>query len=76
MRYEYYDYPEDFIFEYQEQVQNTTREDILEVAQEYLQPEQLATLVVGNINNMNPPLNSLDREVTMVDVSIPELTQG
>lgn len=72
MRYEYYDYPEDFIFKYQEQVQNTTREDILEVAQEYLQPEQLATLVVGNISEMNPPLSSLDREVTIVDVSIPE----
>ena len=76
MRYEYFDYPEDFIFEYQEQVQNTTREDILEVAQEYLQPEQLATLVVGNISDMNPPLSSLEREVTIVDVSIPEPAQG
>ena len=76
MRYEYYDYPEDFIFEYQEQVQNTTREDILEVAQEYLQPEQLATLVVGNIEAMNPPLSSLDREITLVDVSIPAPTKS
>ena len=72
MRYEYYDYPEDFIFEYQEQVQNTTKEDILEVAREYLQPQQLATLVVGNIQAMKPPLTTLDREVNLVDVSIPE----
>ena len=76
MRYEYYDYPEDFIFEYQEQVQDTSREDILEVAQEYLQPEQIATLVVGNVEAMNPPLSSLDRKVTMVDVSIPAPTKS
>lgn len=72
MRYEYFDYPEDFIFKYQEQVQNTTREDILEVAEEYLQPEQIATLVVGNLKAMNPPLKSLEQEVTLLDVSIPE----
>ena len=76
MRYEYFDYPEDFIFEYQEQVENTTREDILEVAQEYLQPEQIATLVVGNIEAMNPPLTTLDREVNLVDVSIPKPAQS
>lgn len=76
MRYEYFDYPEDFIFEYQERVQNTTREDILEVAREYLQPEQLATLVVGNIQAMNPSLSSLEREVNIVDISIPEPARG
>ncbi len=76
MRYEYFDYPEDFIFEYQERVQNTTREDILEVARKYLQPEQLATLVVGNIQAMNPPLSSLEREVNIVDISIPEPARG
>ena len=76
MRYEYFDYPEDFIFEYQEQVENTTREDILEVAQEYLQPEQIATLVVGNIEAMNPPLTTLDPEVKLVDVSIPKPAQS
>ena len=76
MRYEYYDYPEDFIFEYQEQVQDTSREDILEVAQEYLQPEQIATLVVGNVEAMNPPLSSLDPEITLVDVSIPAPTKS
>ena len=76
MRYEYYDYPEDFIFEYQKQVQDTTREDILKVAQEYLQPEQIATLVVGNLEAMNPPLESLNREVIIVDISIPAPTKS
>lgn len=76
MRYEYYDYPEDFIFEYQEQVKSTTEEDILKVAQEHLQPDKLATLIVGNNQAMNPPLSSLAKEINIVDVSIPKLERG
>ena len=76
MRYEYFDYPEDFIFEYQEQVQDTTREDVLQVAKEYLQPDQLITVVVGDLEAMNPPLTSLEAEVNLVDVSRTEPKQG
>ena len=75
MRYEYFDYPEDFIFEYQEQVQDTTQEDVLQVAKEYLQPDQLITLVVGNLEAMNPPLTSLETKVNLVDVSRTEPKQ-
>lgn len=70
MRYEYFDYPEDFIFTYQDKVQNTSREDILDAAQKYLQPDQLVTLVVGNVKGMNPPLSNLKEEISLVDVSI------
>ena len=76
IRYEYYDYPEDFIFEYQDRVQNTSREDILDVAQEYLQPDEIITLVVGNVEGMNPALSSLEQEINLVDVSIPEPTRS
>ena len=76
MRYEYFDYPEDFIFKYQDEVQDTTREDILNVAQEYLQPDQLVTLVVGNVKAMNPPLSNLEQEVSLVDVSIPQAAKS
>jgi zinc protease len=72
MRYEYFDYPEDFIFTYQDKVQNTSREDILDTAQKYLQPDQLVTLVVGNLKGMNPPLTNLKEEISLVDVSIPQ----
>jgi zinc protease len=72
MRYEYFDYPEDFIFTYQDKVQNTSREDILDAAQKYLQPDQLVTLVVGNVKGMNPPLSNLEEEISLVDVSIPQ----
>lgn len=72
MRYEYYGYPEDFIFQYQEGVKNTTVEDIQRVAQEHLQPEKIVTLVVGNSGAIEPPLTSLNREIQTVDISIPQ----
>ncbi len=72
MRYEYFDYPENFIFEYQKKVANTSQKDVLEVAQEYLQPDQLVTVVVGNVQAMTPPLRSLQQEINLVDISIPQ----
>ena len=76
MRYEYYDYPEDFIFEYQDRVQNTNRQDIQQVAQKYLQPNQIVTLVVGNRQAMKPDLDSLETEITTLDVTIPQPQQS
>lgn len=73
MRYEYYGYPQDFIFQYQKQVEATTAADVQRVAQTYLKPEKLVTLVVGNAASIKPPLDSLstDTKVTKIDVSIP-----
>lgn len=74
MRYDYYDYPEDFIFQYRREVENTTIEDVQRVAQEYLNPDQLVTLVVGSLEAIEPPLTALPNsdKVTSIDVSIPE----
>ncbi|MEB3831681.1 M16 family metallopeptidase [Phormidium sp. CCY1219] len=74
MRYEYYGYPEDFIFQYQRGVEETTIEDVQRVAQNYLAPEQLVTLVVGNSTAIEPPLTSLAPEtnVTAIDITIPD----
>lgn len=74
VRYDYYDYPTDFIFEYQRGVEATTAEDVLRVAQASLQPEKLVTLVVGDRSAIDPPLSSLapETEVTAIDVTIPE----
>lgn len=69
MRYEYFGYPKDFIFQYQNQVKATTIEDLQQVAQKYLLPEKLVTLVVGNNQEIQPPLTSLDPIVKMVDIS-------
>jgi len=71
MRYEYYGYDKDFLFSYQKQVENTTAEDVLRVAKEYLKPENLVFLVVGNQTDINPPLTRLASRVTPIDITIP-----
>ncbi|WP_024545955.1 pitrilysin family protein [Picosynechococcus sp. NKBG15041c] len=72
MRYEYYDYPADFIFQYQQEVEATTIADVQRVAQTYLKPDELTVLVVGNGAGMDPSLTSIFSEVTPVDITIPE----
>ena len=76
MRYEYFDYPEDFIFDYQKKIQKTSQKDIQKVAQKYLQPSQLVTVVVGNKQAMNSSLDSLKTEITTLDVTIPQPSQS
>ncbi|MDB9377908.1 M16 family metallopeptidase [Nodularia sphaerocarpa] len=71
MRYEYYGYPADFLFRYQKAVAATTEADVQRVAKEYLKPEQLVTLVVGNQTAIQPPLTQLAASVTPIDVTIP-----
>jgi zinc protease len=71
MRYEYYGYPQDFIFQYQRQVATTTIADIQRVAKTYLQPEKMVTLVVGNQAAIQPPLTTIDPEVKAIDITIP-----
>jgi zinc protease len=75
MRYDYYGYPQDFIFQYQKQVEATTIEDVQRVAQANLNPDNIVTLVVGSASAINPPLSSLtpDAQVTQIDVTIPQM---
>lgn len=71
MRYEYYGYPADFLFRYQKAVAATTAADVQRVAREYLKPEKIVTLVVGNQTAIKPPLTQLAAKVTPIDVTIP-----
>ncbi|ALF53291.1 peptidase M16 [Nostoc piscinale CENA21] len=71
MRYEYYGYPSDFLFRYQKAVAATTAADVQRVAKQYLKPENLITLVVGNQTTIQPPLTGLAKQVTPIDVTIP-----
>ncbi|EAZ89406.1 M16 family metallopeptidase [Crocosphaera chwakensis] len=72
MAYEYYGYPQDFIFDYQKGVKATTIEDVQRVAQEHFKPENMVTVVVGNEQEINPPLSQLGQTVTSIDITIPE----
>ncbi|MDZ8184702.1 MAG: pitrilysin family protein [Nostoc sp. ChiSLP02] len=71
MQYEYYGYPADFLFRYQKAVAATTAADVQRVAQKYLKPENIVTLVVGNQTAIQPPLTQLAAQVTPIDVTIP-----
>ncbi|MEO1183766.1 MAG: pitrilysin family protein, partial [Cyanobacteria bacterium J06636_27] len=71
MRYEYYGYPQDFLFTYQKQVENTTVEDVQRVAKEHLKLDNLVFLIVGNQTAINPPLTKLASKVTPIDITIP-----
>ena len=74
IRYEYYGYPSDFVFQFRDQVESTTTEQVLRAAQSTLMPEQLITIVVGNMAAIEPGLETLADEVTPIDVTIPEPT--
>jgi len=73
LRYEYFGYPKDFIFRYQKAIAATRIADVQRVAQTYLKPDQIVTLVVGNPSQILPPLTSLrpDANVTAIDITIP-----
>lgn len=71
MTYEYYGYPADFIFQYQNKVKEVTAEDIQRSAQKYLVPDKLFTLIVGNGKGIEPNLTSLKQPIDKVDITIP-----
>ena len=74
IRYEYYGYPQDFVFQFQDQVRETTAAQVQAAAQARLSPEQLVILVVGNPAQIQPGLDALapNTAVTPVDITIPQ----
>lgn len=65
-----YDYPADFLERYRAGVEKVTIADVVRVAKKYVQPDKLATVVVGNKPEIEPPLSQLG-PVTTLDISIP-----
>jgi zinc protease len=73
--YEYHGYPKDFIFQYQKGVEAVTKADVLRVAKEYLKPENLTIVAVGNPKDFGKPLSALG-SVKELDLTIPEGKTG
>jgi zinc protease len=71
MRYEYFGYPNDFIFQYQKAVKEMTADRVLQAAKRNLKPDQMVTLVVGNRKAIQPVLEDLKQPVTALDITIP-----
>lgn len=71
MSYEYQGIPQDAFENYLSEVQETTIEDVQRVAQEYLNPDQLEIMVVGNAGEIGDQLQKFG-DVNEVDISIPE----
>jgi zinc protease len=74
VRYEYYGYPKDFLFQYQKAVAAVTRADVMRVARDRFRPENLAIVAVGNSKDFDQPLSTLGK-VTVLDLTIPEPRQ-
>ncbi len=75
LRYEYFGYPKDFIFQYRKAIEATSITDIQRVAKTYLQPNKIVTLVVGNQKEIQPTLASLGQKITAIDITIPQPKQ-
>ncbi len=71
VRYAYFDYPKDFIFQYQKGVEAVTKADVLRVAKARFLPENLAVVAVGNPKDFGLPLSTLGK-VNPIDLTIPE----
>ena len=70
--YEYFGYPKDFVFNYQKGIAAVTKADVLRVAKEYLHPQDLSIVAVGNPEEFKTPLSALGLTVLPIDLSIPE----
>jgi zinc protease len=72
MVYEYFGYPRDFVFAYQKGIAAVTKADVLRVAKEYLRPQDLTIVAVGNPQDFKTPLGELGLKVLPIDLSIPD----
>jgi zinc protease len=66
----FYGYPSDFLERYRIGIDKVTSADVARVANKYIDESKLATVVVGNGAEFQPPLTTLGK-VTTVDIAIP-----
>ncbi len=69
--YTYYGYPHDFLQKTRNEIEEVTRDDVLRVAQKYLDPYKVHILVVGKPADFDTTLSVLG-EVNQIDISIPQ----
>ena len=72
LQYEYFGYPKDFIFQYQKAIAAVTKADVLRVAKQYLKPQDLTIVAVGNPASFGTPLKDLGLKIEPIDLTIPQ----
>jgi len=68
---EFYGFPPDYFQKYPGNIEKVTAADVARVAKKYVNPNQLAVLVVGNEKDFEKPLTTVG-PVSVVDITIPE----
>jgi zinc protease len=70
--YEYYGYPVDFLRSYYEGIQKVTKEQLVEAARRWVNPERFTILTVGKSADFGDPLTALGRgNPQPIDITIP-----
>ena len=75
MAYEFYGYPLDFLEKFRTGVEKVTAADVNRVAAEFLHPNSMPVLVVGNTGEFDKPLSTLG-PVNNIDIAIPPPPKG
>lgn len=70
MTYEYYGYPKDFLERTRAAIEKVTREDVMRVARQYLKPDKVRILVLGNDKDFDESLSVLG-DIKEIDITIP-----
>ena len=71
-RLEFYGYPADYLEKYHDAIEKVTLADLTAVAHQYVHPEKLAVLVVGNGPEIKPPVDALGLGAPQsIDITIP-----
>ena len=70
MTYEYYGYPKDYLESVKSGIEAVSADDVHRVSQQYLRPDQVQILAVGNPADFGEALDVLG-EVREIDITIP-----
>jgi len=74
LTYEYYGYPLDWLARYRQAIEKVNVSQVREAAAKYINPKQVAILVVGPPTGLDKPLSTFGA-VKKIDITIPEPKQ-
>ncbi|MEW5922773.1 MAG: pitrilysin family protein [Candidatus Zixiibacteriota bacterium] len=70
MLYDYFDFPQDFLYKVKENIEKVTAADVLDVAKRRFHPDEMHIVVVGIQDKFDQPL-SVYGQVDQIDITIP-----